>query len=42
MKSAIVDGEIIVLNEAGPSDFGELRKGITRRAGAQGDEAAAT
>jgi len=26
-----VDGEIIVLNEAGLSDFGELRKAITRR-----------
>ncbi|MGX5829947.1 ATP-dependent DNA ligase [Mesorhizobium sp. 43Arga] len=30
-KSAIVDGEIIVLNKAGLSDFGELRKAITRR-----------
>ncbi|MGX9415702.1 ATP-dependent DNA ligase, partial [Mesorhizobium sp. 14Arga] len=33
-ESAIVDGEIgkiIVLNEAGLSDFGELRKAITRR-----------
>ncbi|BCH02272.1 ATP-dependent DNA ligase [Mesorhizobium sp. 131-2-5] len=29
--NAIVDGEIIVLNEAGLSDFGELRKAITRR-----------
>ncbi|QKC83466.1 ATP-dependent DNA ligase [Mesorhizobium sp. NZP2077] len=29
--SAIIDGEIIVLNEAGLSDFGELRKAITRR-----------
>jgi bifunctional non-homologous end joining protein LigD len=31
VESAIVDGEIIVLNEAGLSDFGELRKAITRR-----------
>ncbi|RWC29973.1 MAG: ATP-dependent DNA ligase [Mesorhizobium sp.] len=30
-ESAIVDGEIIVLNEAGLSDFGELRKAITQR-----------
>ncbi|MDX8454057.1 ATP-dependent DNA ligase [Mesorhizobium sp. VK9D] len=30
-ESAIVDGEIIVLNNAGVSDFGELRKAITRR-----------
>ncbi|MET3597066.1 DNA ligase D-like protein (predicted ligase) [Mesorhizobium shonense] len=30
-QSAIIDGEIIVLNEAGVSDFGELRKAITRR-----------
>ncbi|MER8645364.1 MULTISPECIES: ATP-dependent DNA ligase [unclassified Mesorhizobium] len=30
-ESAIVDGEIIVLNEAGLSDFGDLRKAITRR-----------
>ncbi|WP_245446152.1 ATP-dependent DNA ligase [Mesorhizobium kowhaii] len=30
-ESAIVDGEIIVLNDAGLSDFGELRKAITRR-----------
>ena len=29
--NAIVDGEIIVLNEAGLSDFGDLRKAITRR-----------
>nr|WP_244604684.1 MULTISPECIES: hypothetical protein [Mesorhizobium] len=29
--SAIIDGEIIVLNDAGLSDFGELRKAITRR-----------
>ncbi|WP_246506373.1 ATP-dependent DNA ligase [Mesorhizobium silamurunense] len=31
VQSAIIDGEIIVLNEAGVSDFGELRKAITRR-----------
>jgi bifunctional non-homologous end joining protein LigD len=30
-NSANVDGEIIVLNEAGLSDFSELRKAITRR-----------
>lgn len=30
-QSAIIDGEIIVLNDAGVSDFGELRKAITRR-----------
>jgi bifunctional non-homologous end joining protein LigD len=30
-ESAIVDGEIIVLNDKGLSDFGELRKAITRR-----------
>ncbi|WP_192249486.1 ATP-dependent DNA ligase [Mesorhizobium silamurunense] len=29
--AAIIDGEIIVPNEAGVSDFGELRKAITRR-----------
>ena len=29
VESAIVDGEIIVLNEAGLSDLGELRKAIT-------------
>lgn len=29
--SAIIDGEIVVLDEAGHSDFGELRKAITRR-----------
>jgi bifunctional non-homologous end joining protein LigD len=29
--SAIIDGEIIVTNEAGLSDFGALRKAITRR-----------
>ncbi|WP_244604657.1 MULTISPECIES: ATP-dependent DNA ligase [Mesorhizobium] len=28
---AIIDGEIIVLNDSGLSDFGELRKAITRR-----------
>ncbi|RWP16746.1 MAG: ATP-dependent DNA ligase, partial [Mesorhizobium sp.] len=31
VQSAIIDGEIIVLNDAGLSDFGELRKAITRR-----------
>lgn len=31
VDSAIIDGEIIVLNESGNSDFGELRKAITRR-----------
>jgi DNA ligase D-like protein (predicted ligase) len=31
VESAIIDGEIIVLNEAGLSDFGELRKAIIRR-----------
>ncbi|TPN43189.1 ATP-dependent DNA ligase [Mesorhizobium sp. B1-1-7] len=31
VKSAIIDGEIIVLNDAGVSDFGALRKAITRR-----------
>jgi bifunctional non-homologous end joining protein LigD len=31
VESAIIDGEIVVLNEAGLSDFGELRKAITRR-----------
>lgn len=31
VENAIIDGEIIVLNEAGLSDFGELRKAITRR-----------
>ncbi|SDA91581.1 RNA ligase family protein [Mesorhizobium qingshengii] len=30
-ESAIIDGEIIVLDEAGLSDFGELRKAIMRR-----------
>lgn len=30
-QSAIIDGDIIVLNEAGVSDFGELRKAISRR-----------
>ncbi|WP_292647275.1 ATP-dependent DNA ligase, partial [Mesorhizobium sp.] len=30
-ESAIIDGEIIVLNDAGLSDFSELRKAITRR-----------
>jgi ATP-dependent DNA ligase len=27
----VIDGEIIVLNSSGLSDFGELRKAITRR-----------
>ncbi|WP_244749496.1 MULTISPECIES: hypothetical protein [unclassified Mesorhizobium] len=31
VDSAIIDGEIIVLNDAGPSDFAALRKAITRR-----------
>ncbi|TPL64105.1 ATP-dependent DNA ligase [Mesorhizobium sp. B2-3-15] len=31
VENAIIDGEIIVLNDAGISDFGELRKAITRR-----------
>ncbi|RWK10690.1 MAG: ATP-dependent DNA ligase, partial [Mesorhizobium sp.] len=31
VESAIIDGEIVVLNEAGLSDFAELRKAITRR-----------
>lgn len=31
VESAIVDGEIIVLNDKGLSDFAELRKAITRR-----------
>ena len=31
VESTIIDGEIIVLNDAGLSDFGELRKAITRR-----------
>lgn len=31
VRSAIIDGEIIVLNDAGVSDFGELRKAITGR-----------
>jgi len=30
-ESAIIDGEIIVLNDAGLMDFGELRKAIARR-----------
>ena len=30
-ESAIIDGEVVVLDEAGHSDFGELRKAITRR-----------
>ncbi|MFK0692228.1 hypothetical protein ACFX5Q_29160 [Mesorhizobium sp. IMUNJ 23033] len=31
MCRAIIGGEIVVLNDAGLSDFGELRKAITRR-----------
>lgn len=31
VKGAIIDGEIIVLNDKGLSDFAELRKAITRR-----------
>ncbi|WP_441338640.1 ATP-dependent DNA ligase [Mesorhizobium onobrychidis] len=31
VESAIIDGEIIVLNEDGISDFAALRKAITRR-----------
>lgn len=31
VESAIIDGEIIVLNDAGRSDFAALRKAITRR-----------
>lgn len=31
VESAIIDGEIIVLNDAGLSDFAALRKAITRR-----------
>ncbi|ADV13007.1 ATP-dependent DNA ligase [Mesorhizobium ciceri] len=31
VENAIIDGEIIVLNAAGLSDFAELRKAITRR-----------
>ncbi|TGS47520.1 MULTISPECIES: ATP-dependent DNA ligase [unclassified Mesorhizobium] len=31
VDGAIIDGEIIVLNDAGLSDFGALRKAITRR-----------
>jgi bifunctional non-homologous end joining protein LigD len=31
VESAIIDGEIIVLNEAGLSDFGALRSAITQR-----------
>jgi bifunctional non-homologous end joining protein LigD len=31
VESAIIDGEIIVLNEAGLSDFAALRKAITSR-----------
>ncbi|BAV52984.1 DNA ligase-like protein (plasmid) [Mesorhizobium loti] len=31
LENAIIDGEIVVLDEAGLSDFGALRKAITRR-----------
>jgi DNA ligase D-like protein (predicted ligase) len=31
VQSAIIDGEVVVLNEAGLSDFAALRKAITRR-----------
>ncbi|MER8849940.1 ATP-dependent DNA ligase [Mesorhizobium australicum] len=31
VESAVIDGEIIVLNDAGLSDFGALRKAITSR-----------
>ncbi|RWC29866.1 MAG: ATP-dependent DNA ligase [Mesorhizobium sp.] len=31
VENAIIDGEIVVLNEAGLSDYAELRKAITRR-----------
>ncbi|TRC72046.1 ATP-dependent DNA ligase [Mesorhizobium sp. WSM4307] len=31
VENAIIDGEIVVLNDDGISDFGELRKAITRR-----------
>jgi ATP-dependent DNA ligase len=31
VENAIIDGEIIVLNDKGLSDFAELRKAITRR-----------
>ncbi|RUX96132.1 MULTISPECIES: ATP-dependent DNA ligase [unclassified Mesorhizobium] len=31
VENAIIDGEIVVLNEAGLSDFGALRRAITRR-----------
>ncbi|WP_167484184.1 RNA ligase family protein [Mesorhizobium tamadayense] len=31
VQSAVIDGEIVVLNDVGVSDFGELRKAITRR-----------
>ncbi|MBB6411953.1 ATP-dependent DNA ligase [Mesorhizobium sangaii] len=31
VENAIMDGEIVVLNEAGLSDFAALRKAITRR-----------
>ncbi len=31
VDNAIIDGEVVVLNEAGLSDFAALRKAITRR-----------
>jgi bifunctional non-homologous end joining protein LigD len=31
VENAIIDGEIVVLNEAGLSDFGSLRRAITHR-----------
>jgi bifunctional non-homologous end joining protein LigD len=31
VENAIIDGEVVVLNEAGLSDFAALRKAITRR-----------
>ncbi|WP_287179191.1 hypothetical protein [Mesorhizobium sp.] len=31
VQNAIIDGEVVVLNDAGLSDFAALRKAITRR-----------
>ncbi|WP_292548466.1 hypothetical protein [Mesorhizobium sp.] len=31
VQNVIIDGEVVVLNEAGLSDFAALRKAITRR-----------
>ncbi|TIM51808.1 MAG: hypothetical protein E5Y46_32890 [Mesorhizobium sp.] len=31
VESAVIDGEVVVVNEAGLSDFAALRKAITRR-----------